>query len=428
MKILVVTVGTGRDRKDVAKAIAFSISRMTPDRVLLFTSEKTQEETYPFVIEFLDESYKTRCVAEKFPNEDDVQYLFTAYVERMRRELRENTTDNGVPTLWVDFTFGTKAMTAAVFAAGIALSAKEVCYVVGERDTTGRVMEAENVKRIEPQLVLAERDIAEARELFNQQDYAAAAHAVSHVKKLFDKGTHLGNLGNIIFGLGQAYAEWNLFNWGQAAKLLKENMKVFRREPGIVDSGFLERQMEFCNRLDQGEYDVARLVDLYASAHRCFREKRYDDAVARIYRAFEYSVQIRLKSEFQIVSSNFQLHKFERRLCEKTVEKFEKQPGTIKIDLRNGIELLAELGDPIGKELVNDYWNNWSPGMDFSTGNTGPLQGRLKARNDSYLAHGTKPIERAVAEELMKKFEKFLQNILKDEFGGLIFLATFCKI
>lgn len=430
MKLLVVTVGTGRVREDVAQAMAFGVETMQPDRVLFLTSEKTEIETYPLVEANLGDAWAGKIEAHCFPNEDDAQLLFVGYVERIRRKMREIESGEGTSTLWVDFTTGTKAMTAALFAAGIALEASKVCYVIGDRDTTGRVIKSDNVKQIEPQLVLAERAIAEARQLFNQQDYAAAAKSIALVKtNFFPKGSHLRDIRDTIFALGEAYAAWNRFDWKTAAKMLTENRKVFRRESNVVDPGFLDEQAAFCARLEKGDYDPARLVDLFSNATRCVNEKRYDDAMSRLYRAFEYSIQIRLRSEFGIDTSNFRWKEFESRLCEATNRQYENAYVPIKIGLREAIELSAELGDEIGLALVKDYWNNWTPGMAFMDGDSGSLQGYLKRRNDSFLAHGTKPIERTVVTNLLNRFEKFLRMILEEaEFDKLLRLATFIRI
>ena len=47
MKTMFITVGTGKDRKDIASAIIKSIDSQNPDKVIFFVSEKTAEETVP---------------------------------------------------------------------------------------------------------------------------------------------------------------------------------------------------------------------------------------------------------------------------------------------------------------------------------------------------------------------------------------------
>ena len=99
-----------------------------------------------------------------FEHEDDVQLLYEGYLGKLRR----------CRNLVVDFTSGTKAMSAAVFAAAIAVEAATVSYVIGPRDSTGRVTESTDVASLYPQRVLAERQLDRARDLFNRLDFHAA--------------------------------------------------------------------------------------------------------------------------------------------------------------------------------------------------------------------------------------------------------------
>ncbi|GHT28359.1 TIGR02710 family CRISPR-associated protein [Planctomycetales bacterium] len=427
MKLHIATVGTGRNREDIAKAIAFSISNIQPDKALLFTSHKTLDETFPFVQCELGQELEKRCESVCFDNEDDVQFLFTNYIERIQSELKKYEEK---PVLYVDFTSGTKAMTAALFAAGIALDADEVCYVTGKRDEGGRVIESETVNRIEPKHIIAERTVSEALQLFNNGNYQVAANMVMHIKKLFDKNEHLGNLAHTIFALGQSYAAWDKFEWKQAAKLLKDNRKVFEKETGIVNADFLAEQAEFCEKLAKENYVIERVVDLYANAQRRFKLGRFDDAMSRLYRGLEYLVQIQLHNKFQLDTDNPQWRKYESKLCEATKANYEQRERQkrLQLGLRDAMELLAELNDPLGLELVKSYWHEWSPGMEFIKNNSGKLQDYLNQRNNSYLAHGTKPVEKRIVENLLKLFDEFLRHQLSEQFDDLLKTAAFVSL
>ncbi|RKX20281.1 MAG: hypothetical protein DRP35_06305, partial [Candidatus Zixiibacteriota bacterium] len=46
-KIMMLTVGTGRSRDDIAKMLMFSIKNSNPDFVYFLVSQKTLEETIP---------------------------------------------------------------------------------------------------------------------------------------------------------------------------------------------------------------------------------------------------------------------------------------------------------------------------------------------------------------------------------------------
>ncbi|MEI9476707.1 MAG: hypothetical protein WCO26_09040 [Deltaproteobacteria bacterium] len=50
-KAMIVSVGTGKEGKDIAHGICFSIQQQNPDLLLFLTTEKSRETTMPFVIE-----------------------------------------------------------------------------------------------------------------------------------------------------------------------------------------------------------------------------------------------------------------------------------------------------------------------------------------------------------------------------------------
>jgi hypothetical protein len=109
MSILIMTVGTGRNRQDIAGALLFSVERHLPEKVVFFCSEKTAGQT----LHLMEESLRTKGIpfqAVTLPDEDNVQGVYVKYLEHMRQ--------CGSPQdMVIDFTSGTKAMTAALFAA-----------------------------------------------------------------------------------------------------------------------------------------------------------------------------------------------------------------------------------------------------------------------------------------------------------------------
>lgn len=428
MKILALTVGTGRNRTDIAQAISFSIQTIQPDRVVFLTSSKTHEETMPHIQAFLKEgpAWEEHLIG----NENDVQFLYAKY-----RDLLEPFCAPG--ELHVDFTSGTKAMSAALFAAGIALNAKQVYYVTGKRDETGRVMKSEEVMAIHPAQVIADRELAEARRLFNEMDYDAAWKLAERTQRHWKKGSRMAALANTIRHVGKAYAQWDRFEWDNAAKTILEHLKPKWGLQEYADIDLLKRQGEFCRRLQKGFFDKARLMDLLANARRRFRQGRYDDALSRLYRAYEYLLQIELMDKYRINTSTVTLEELQAfQLSEATKEKMTQRvkwsDGKIKLGLRDCLELLAELGSPVGKKLIGRYWNGpWQPGDtgDTPTVNSGPLQQYLNKRNDSYLAHGTQPAERQIVSNLLELYEEALRKLVfPTDFEEVYGLASFIKI
>ena len=426
MKILALTVGTGRTRDDIAEALVFCINRHRPEKAIFLCSQKTYDETMPFVLPPITDVIDAEV--HVVSNEDEVGYLYSQYIEIL------HPYSNEADEFIVDFTSGTKAMSAAMFAAGIALDAKEVSYITGDRDATGRVIESSDVSSIVPAVVIAERELAKARKLFNEMDYSAAWKLAEGILRNLDKCGRLYYLANTIRYLGQAYADWERFEWVKASQQIKQYMKSKFGFEHFVNMELLRGQIEYCDEIATELYGDARLFDLWANASRRFKQARYDDALSRLYRAFEYMVQNCLYNNYKIRTDDIDLEAIkDAQLCEATMKKLETRKtsdGKIKIGLKDSMELLAELGDPLGISLVEQYWKpGWSPAAIYKKTETGPLQTWLNARNRSYLAHGSVPVEKTIVENLWKLYEEMLRfSIEPEKFERYLTVSEFLRL
>ena len=119
-----------------------------------------------------------------------------------------------------------------------------------------------------------------------------------------------------------------------------------------------------------------KVTDLIANSERRFAQGRYDDGIARLYRALEWLAQIRLRTKYGIDSNDVNLELVPEQLREQFHPR-GSQAGKVRIDLVKDYRLLAALGDELG-----DWWQ----------ANERQLIGNLEVRNHSILAHGEKPI------------------------------------
>jgi CRISPR-associated protein (TIGR02710 family) len=130
----------------------------------------------------------------------------------------------------------------------------------------------------------------------------------------------------------------------------------------------------------------ALLADLVANAKRRRLEGRYDDAVARLYRAIEAAAQLALSERQAIPSTDgVPIASVPEPLRELWSAKAEN--GKLRLGLQDAYELLDALGDRVGaafKELRLHEMNR-SP---------------LAARNQSILAHGFQPVSSATVDKL----------------------------
>jgi CRISPR-associated protein (TIGR02710 family) len=429
MKILFTTVGTGRNRKDIAEAIVYGIDYHKPELIYFFCSNKTAEETMPEIKQLLDGKYDSRTVI--YENEDDVQYLYGAYITDMRPH---NCGDN---ELIVDFTSGTKAMSAAMFSAGIAVDAKEVSYIIGQRDQTGRVIKSTGVTSIKPGEVIARREIEKARSLFNEMDYSAAAILAAKCEKDLPH-SKVKMMAKTIASLSNAYRLWEQYKWQSASDEIKglvrgNDFLTEEQKQTLKNSG------NFCKKVSNGSYSYERLIDLEQNALRRLKQHRYDDAVARLYRAIEYFIQIRFKTQFSFELSQMGKDDFDclcatYSICKETESKINSyfnrsNNGKLRLALRDSMEFLAELNDEAGRYITISYWNSdWKPGIRYNEYVSGKLQNWLKERNNSYLAHGTDPVSSSTASNLMSFYSELLDKFAEGDLEQMRKAAEFIKL
>ena len=129
------------------------------------------------------------------------------------------------------------------------------------------------------------------------------------------------------------------------------------------------------------------VADLIANAaRRADLEEKYEDATARLYAAIEKLGKLTLKQAHGLDNSRLAPEAVPEPLRETYRARYwSAEKGCLQIPLRATYDLLAALGDPLGKRFV-DRWQE-----------IGPL---LDQRNQSILGHGTQPVSKEVYERL----------------------------
>ena len=104
-------------------------------------------------------------------------------------------------------------------------------------------------------------------------------------------------------------------------------------------------------------------------------EQKYDDGVARLYRAIEVLAQIELKRGLsELIPQTLGRNPFLPAFVRVYMKYREKNEGKIKIPLYASYVLMKELGSPLAKEFFNIYEKE--------------IRSLLDIRNSSILAHG----------------------------------------
>jgi len=368
-KALLISVGGTKE------PLISSLNEHRPDFVYFLASRESEKVITEILNEFSSlKTFKTYIVS----NPDD---LNACYEEAMKAY--KNWKDAGGEKIVVDYTGGTKTMSVAL-AFLAALKGLDIYFMSGHRKDAVKVVSGTQFpKKINPWSIYWQMKISEIKNLFEMGLYVSAKEATKELERSYflpEKENEIDRIKKLC----NAFNAWDKFDHQSALNILEE----FRNDY-LDEIMFLERLLG--KRRDKTGYE--KVFDLIANAQRRARLERYDDAIARLYRALEMSAQLRLSLEYQVDTADIDLNnpKLTPQARDFLSSLFlNKKPEKIQIPLRKSYELLYHLNDPFGKvfKKKESRFNNF-----------------LKWRNFSILAHGEQVVE-------MKDFEKAFQFTL----------------
>lgn len=384
--LMTIGTGTGEDKIESAKSLAhgllFSIDSKNPDEVYFFGSKESLQ-----TLEFLKEQY-----LEKFESEFD----FYEFIEIERIDSFENYF-NGFKSkieglkgykIIIDYTSGTKTMTMSAAFASM-LYHKDLIFVSGKRKNGIVIKGTEKIISQNLYPVYDELMFEKLNELFNTNRFESGEIFLDDIvgdnpdREIYTKLFKIYNC----FDIFDYETAFELFDddfinqlrerWPQKAQEFTNNRRALnsmqKLDPKIVDLGKKPwKNKKYKNRC---YYILANLLN---NAKRRYAEHKYDDAVARLYRSFEFIAQIELKTKYGLTTSNVDLDILRsRNLDEEYIEKLEnsrdEKSGNIKIGLVQDYELLNAFGNDLGS-----YYKEHENKIGDST----------RHRNSSILAHG----------------------------------------
>lgn len=418
--ILVQTVGTG---ETVSQALAFTIRARQPRLVVFVCTETSRDKTLPGVTAALDGGMPEHRV-ELIDDSDNVDVI----ADRCGQVLDGLAAESPGVRLEVDFTSGTKPMSAGIVAAAVGRRVARLLYATGPRDADGRVTETTGVRTLVPASLTADRELAELGELFNRGQFAAVQVAAERLSGELEAGTRLHDRAASLEFMARAYRAWDLFKWGEANNILSQ---IRSHERQLKDSGWtvdtLHRQKDFLESAARRDGRMPpspeRLVDLLASAERCHRRGRFDDAVARLYRLVEYVLQGSM-CDHGVTDPK----QPDRQILEKLAPAwYAKNKGrtSLKLGLRDLSDVLCEADDDLAK------WLNATPEPPAKA--IPRLRNELNARNESLLGHGTTPVREETSSSFIEIGEEAVERYCKvvadtgTSYEDLREAATFCR-
>jgi CRISPR-associated protein (TIGR02710 family) len=295
-----------------------------------------------------------------------------------------------------DFTGGTKCMSAALSL----VSRRWPCafsYVGGSERTkggTGIVVSGKEQTLVtqNPWNALGYQAIDDACLLFDQQAFMPAARLLNEARKAVDDESIKRTL-STFHQLCEGYGFWDRFQHRDAVMQIKDvlkNRNDLQAEFGATRTdrvlALIQQNLKSLEQIVGEPRSRAMVGDLLANASRRRHEARYDDAVARLYRAIESLAQLALAERHGIPSTdNVNLESIPESLRKRWESHAEN--GTLRLGLQDAYELLDALGDKAGKTFKE---------LKLDDRQLSPLT----ARNHSILAHGFSPASDATFRKL----------------------------
>lgn len=296
----------------------------------------------------------------------------------------------------VDFTGGTKYRSAAL---GIQAS-RWPCvfsYVGGyerTKDGVGVVVSGAEkiVHQANPWDALGYQAVEDSMVLFDQRAFRAAANVASVTMKRVNSPDRKRELSSLE-QLAKALDAWDRFDHATSKNLLESITKsandlraVLGQERGDRVLAGAARLAEHLTHLEQATPPSRHhVLDLLAKAKRRKDEGRFDDAVARLYRAIEAIAQVALKDRHSLESSEkIPLERVPDPLRSSWATRATE--GVVALGLQDAYVLLEALNDSVGTMFKNAELSG--------------MKSPLVARNRSILAHGFERVSDAVFEKL----------------------------
>ncbi len=301
--------------------------------------------------------------------------------QKIRNGLGEHSAGRTDWRKLADYTGGTKTMTAALIVVALEMG-WELSVVRGNRTDLLKVRDGtEMASLVNTWEVRARQQLEQAETLFNQFAYASAGQLVESLMRAAPLSVELQREIQRFVTLSRGFDAWDRFDHARAAQILAPYQSEI-----VPQWKFLKTLV---GQAKGTGYEP--VFDLVRNAERRAARGRFDDAVARLYRALEMLAQIRLaQREPSLNASDLKSD----LLPESLRSKYANREGKVKLGLQEDYDLLAELEDPLGKAFAPERKKMLST---------------LEKRNASILAHGAQPCDQNVYQEMHAQILRLLE-------------------
>ena len=389
-RVLVLTVGTGNAEdleQSLIKPMLKSVEKGEWERVVLLPSQISRASADRLTEHIGNVAVNILPLLET-DQENDADACF-GHFDAVLGDLIEQ--DVRPERIVVDFTRGTKAMSAALVLAAVRRDIPVLRYVYGERrDSRGLVVPGtERVGEIRTDLATARRRLGLAAGLMRHGDFGAAISILPDSNAPFGAlwPSSLQDEAAALRGAARIYAAWDRLDYDGAFRAMDglgaANAGLpaeFRPADGVRD--WLKSLRDEPERSDKKRYAawLRKLAcDLLANAERRLRDRHFEDALLRAYRILELIGQFRLFDRGYdsscIPRDDPVVKKFRDEIGNGRSQDFgcDSKTRNLTAPRELAARLLKRLGDKLASELLR-----------FDDGRAA----RTSRRNHSVLIHG----------------------------------------
>jgi CRISPR-associated protein (TIGR02710 family) len=417
-KFLIVTVGGS------SQPIVTAISSLKPNRVIFICSDGAKGSLSQVIGEGNPCELRTGGEVTKLPNiptqarienifqknrdlvliqnPDDLSECYRLIAEKIRN-LQQEFSDNEI---LADYTGGTKTMSVALAIAALDYGLTVYITTNTTRQNLIAIERGERSRRVAVASVTVQRKIEQFLPLCLQQyNYPAAISELENLSQTIELSPEDSSRVQELLDLCSGFDAWDRFNHTESWYFLKAYLSnKYIREISLFLKRVMTSREEFAQAVDDNfsapekmkahGYEIVE--DQILNAERRAILQRYDDAVARLYRALELLAQVRLWKEYKIKTGDLDIQKLPETIKAK-YEIMRSSNGKIQLALVNSYELLNELPNDALGQLYQK--------------NANAIKHTLQIRNYSILAHGLRPVSNIdYNQNLSKVIIPFIQS------------------
>ena len=382
-----------------------SLKHWMPEKVLFLPSKQSVSQIEDILTQAREGTYLSPGQHETIllPDAQDPTSCIQIMAESLRQRIQEWLARGDDYGIVIDWTGGTKTMSAALALVAHKWNNTYFSYVGG----TSRNKEGIGVVESGSETVyicvnswesLGYKVIEDALYAYEHGAFQEGSNRLRAVLRQIDQGdqtlkSEISTLASFMEGVDA----WDKCDYRKAKGCYEHCNRKFNDLKAILHLNanhdatlkkHIRQALDHLKNLQarEGQRTVLQCHDLLANARRRKEEGRYVDAVARLYHAIEALGQVQLETEWNLEASRVPVNALPCAL-QATWKPRQDEDSRVKLGLQGVYEVLATLGDPLGKTFQEEL--RWHA-----------KDSPLSRRNRSIAGHGFESVKASDCEEL----------------------------